>query len=114
MPANASRNSRIITGGAVLYAPQPTPKPSTTNRIGQKHISMRGVRTQERAFLVGVHRRSPPEESTGRTTGNQTLLGGRGRLNDTDREEAKEKERKRENSRGQGTRENPGGGGEGG
>ena len=60
--------------------------------------------------MVGVHRRSPPEESIGRTTGNQTLLGGWG-LNDTDGEEAKEKERKRANCRGQGIRENLGGGG---
>ena len=60
---------------------------------------MRGAGTQERA-LVGVHRRSPPEDPTGRTTGNQTLLGGRGQLNDTDGEEAKEKkERKRANCR---------------
>ena len=74
-PVDASRDSRTIMGGAVFYAPQPTPNASTTGRIGRKHISMRGSGTQERA-LVGVHQRSPPEESTGRTTGNQTLLGG--------------------------------------
>ena len=61
--------------------------------------------------MVGVHQRSPPEDSTGRTTGNQTLLGG-GRLNDTDGEEAKGKERE-ETGELQGTR-NPGESGRGG
>ena len=74
-PVDASRDSRTIKGGAVFYAPQPTPKPITTSRIGRKHISIQGARTQERA-LVGVHRRIPPDDSTGWTTGNQTLLGG--------------------------------------
>ena len=72
---------------------------------------MRGPGTQERA-LVGVHRRSPPEESIGKTTGNQTLLGGVGRLNDTDGEEAKGKERE-ETGELQGTG-NPGESGRGG
>ena len=62
------------------------------------------------ASTGGVRRRSPPD---GRR-GTQTLLGGEGRLNDTDGEEAKEKkERKRANCRGQRIRENLGGGGEG-
>ena len=59
---------------------------------------------------------SPPEESAGWTTGDQTLLGGGGRLTDTDGEEAKGKrkrERKRVNCRGQGTQVNLGGGDKG-
>ena len=65
--------------------------------------------------LVGVHRRSSPEDPIGRTTGNQTLLGrGGGRLNDMDGEEAKKTDRKRANCRGQGIRENLGRGEKGG
>ena len=79
---DASRNSRTIVGGAVSYAPQPTPKSSTTSLIGRKQISMQGAGTQDQA-LVDVHRRSPLEESTERTTGDQTLLEGGGLLNDT-------------------------------
>ena len=59
--------------------------------------------------LVGVHRRSLPEEPTGRTTGNQTLLGGGGGVNYPYGEEAKDKKRKRANCGGQGTREITGG-----
>ena len=59
--------------------------------------------------LVGVHRRSPPEEPTGRTTGIRRCWGGGwGGLNDTDGEEAKENERKQANCMGQGIRENLG------
>ena len=77
------------------------------------HQNFRGTGTQERA-LVSVHRRSPPEESAGRTTGNKTLLGGEGRLNDTDREEAKEKERKTGKLQGKSNPGESGRGGEGG
>ena len=75
MPVNASRKSRTIKGGPVCHAPQPTPKPSTTSRTGQKRIDIRGAGFQERT-LADVHRRSLPEESTERTTGDQTLLEG--------------------------------------
>ena len=72
---DASRNSRTIVGGAVSYAPQPTPKPSTTSRTGRRQSDIRGAVIQERA-LVHIHWRSPLEVSTGRTTGDQTMLEG--------------------------------------
>ena len=74
-PVDASRNSRTIAGGAVSYAPQPTPKPSTTSRTCQRQIYIRGAGIQERA-LVDSPPEGPPEESAGRTTGDQTLLEG--------------------------------------
>ena len=63
-------------GGRRLLRPS-TP---TQAKYHQPHRSKThrhsGAGIQERA-LVGVHRRSPPEESTGQTTGYQTLLEGR-------------------------------------
>ena len=64
--------------------------------------------------MVDIHRRSPLEESTGRTTGDQTLLEGE--ADRITRKERRQRENEKEETgelRGQGTRENLGGGGEG-
>ena len=69
-----------ITGGAVSYAPQPTPKPSTTRRKGWgENLHTGRWKPGEgigRQSAGGVRQRSLPEESAGRTTGDQTLLEG--------------------------------------
>ena len=51
---------RTIAGGTVSYAPQPTPKLSTTIRTGREQTYIRGAEIQERALVD-----SPPEESAG-------------------------------------------------
>ena len=106
MPIDTSRNSITIAGGAVSYAPQPTPNPISTSRTGW------GAGNQDRALVDSL-----PEESAGgvrRTDdGWPDAAGGDGQLTDTDREEVKgEKiERKQANCSGKGTRLNLGRGG---
>ena len=114
-PVDASKKSRTIAGGAVSYAPQPTPDPSTTSRTGWEQTYIRGNGIQERALVNSL-----TEDSAGGVLrmddGSPDAAGGDSRLTDTDREEAKGKikrERKRANCSGKGTRVNPGGGDKG-
>ena len=109
----STRNSRTITGGAVFYTPQPTLKPSTTNRIGRWHTKNAERRNPPGAGTFWLVWR-PPEEATGGThrtdDGKSDAAGGGGATNDTDGDEAKDTNRKRADCRGQGNRENQGGG----
>ena len=108
-PVDASRNSRTIAGGRLL-------RPSThiQAKYHQPHrseqLDIRAAVIQERA-LFDVHRRIPQEESTGRTTGDQTLLEGE--ANGMTRTERRQREKEREETgKLQGTR-NPGESGRG-
>ena len=61
-PVDMSRNSRTIAGDAVSYAPQSTPKPSTTRRKGRKQIDILGMESRRGHWSTstgGDQRRSP-------------------------------------------------------
>ena len=77
---------KIIEGGAVSYAPTPTPEPSTTSHTGLGG-KLSYVRTLDREPGAG-HWPEVCRKADGRTTGDHALLEVDGQLKKTDGEEA--------------------------